>query len=368
MKASQILLQLFKNLPRYTDYFSKIIDIQSLTSSMNVATAITVQNHGLAVGDVINITNAFIKNPIVSLVQVNNVATAITQYDHDLTEGYNFDVLIEGAVQPEYNGTHSLLTVPNRRTFTFKISGNPSSPALGTIFLIEKDRTVNPYVGLKIITSVPSVNVFTYNISSQVYSPAFGDDINALTNIRIGGALSIDKAEEWYSKQLQNDYWLFLVLGDRSASKDRFDPDDAIATISSGTRFRQRVVLPFTCFVFAPLRDDTSLEGVNGREVRDNMEDIFYSLCKSLLRLKFTSEFYEIPFAQTVFVNHGFYSYNQAYYVHQFSFESTLDIVYEDTVEPDDNVAFRDIEINFQRLTDDYIISNMKINLDDVPL
>lgn len=367
MKAQQILLQLFKSLPKYSPFFSTTVPIVSLSLSISTVTATTSVPHNLLVGQTVNITGAIIKNPIVSLTQIDNVATAVTQFDHDLTEGFNAMVEITGANQTDYNGNKELLTVPNRRTFTFKIANNPVTPATGTIFLVENDRSINPYTGIKIITSVPTSTTFTYMISSSAPNNPTGQ-IKANTGLRIGGAMSVDKADEWYSKQPKGVYWMFVVLNDRTASKDRYAQDDATATTPIGTRFRQRVITPFTCYVFAPMPDDTTTEGVSGRFVRDTMEDVFYALCKSLLRVRFQTEFYELEWSQVTFVNHGFFSYNQAYYVHQFSFESTFDIVFEDTVEPDENVAWRDIELDFQRLTDDYIISHMAINLDDVPL
>src|ERR1700743_633222 len=136
MKAEQILLQLFKKLPQYSPYFSTITTITSLVLNTNIVTATTANPHNLILGQSVNITWAIIKNPIVSLTQVPTdeggyIATGITQFDHDLTEDFNENVEIIGADQSDYNGTHPLLTVPNRRTFTFSVMGNPITPATG---------------------------------------------------------------------------------------------------------------------------------------------------------------------------------------------------------------------------------------------
>lgn len=368
MLAKDVVLQLFSQLPKYTDYFSTNISITALNLVANVVTATTAIPHGLSIGKTVNITGAVIKNPIISLTQINNIATAVTQNDHDLTEGFNCTVNITGANQADYNGTKTLLTVPNRRTFTFKIANNPITPATGTIFLNETERTINPYNGLKIIVSVPTATTFTYAVSQSVYSPPSGT-IVAKTGLRVGGAISFDKANEWYSKQAKQDYWLFVVLGDVTASKDRYTGDDATATTPKNTRYRERAITPVTLFIFAPSPDDTTILGVNGREVADIMHGpVFYALCKSVLRKKFKTIFSENVWSELMFVNHGYYGYNQSYYVHQFTFESTFDITYSDTIAPDDNVAFRNIELNFQRLTDDYILATASINLDDQPL
>ena len=367
MKAQQILLQLFNKLPQYSNFFSTTISIQSLVLSGTTVTATTNSPHGLVINQTVNISGAIIQNPISSLSQTDNIALGETLYDNDLTEGFVPNVTLYGANQTAYNGTFPLLNVLNRRQFTFPVTGNPVTPATGSIFLVENERTINPYNGIKLITGVPSSTTFTYEISSTIFNNPIGTII-ASKGLRIGGAMSYDKASEWYSKQSINEYWLFVVLGDSTASKDRYNQDDAVSTTPPNTRYRQRIITPFTCYVFAPSRDDTSIDGVNGRAVRDNMEDVFHSLCKSLLRVKFQTEFSETDWAEVMFTNHGFYGYNQAYYIHQFSFETTYDVTFDDTVSPSDNVAFRDIEIQFQRLQDSYIIATLGINLDDVPL
>lgn len=367
MKLQQILLQLFQTLPKYSSLFSTNVNITSLSLTGLTVTATTASPHNFITGQIVNIQGAIIRNPIVSLLQIDNIAYAETQLDHDLTENFNDTVEIMGANQSAYNGTHDLLTVPNRREFTFSVTGNPVTPATGTIFLNEVGRSINPYNGLKEIT-VLTPTTFTYAIASSLYSPPTGS-IVASTGLRIGGALSIDKAVEWYSKQGTDQYWLFVVLNSRTANKDRFTDDDATSTTPRGTRFKQRVTMPFTCYVFAPLQDNTSLETVSGRAVRDSMEDVFYALCKSLLRKFFTVEnFSDCAWSAVTFTNHDFYDYNQAYYVHQFSFENVMDINFIDTVEPDTNVAFRDIDLSFERLQDAYVLATAQINLDDVPL
>jgi hypothetical protein len=367
MKLEQLLIQLFSELPKYTSYFSSPLAIQSLTYSAGVVTATTSTPHNFVVNNTLNITGAAIQNPVISLTRVNSIATAVTQYDHDLTEGYNDTVTISGADQVGYNGEKKLLSVPNRRTFTFLVGNTVITPATGTIFLIEVDRVYNPYNGVKLITSVPTPTTFTYAVSQDVFSPPVGE-INLSAGLRIGGALSIEKAIEWYTEQNSNEYWLFVVLDDISASKDRFSLDDAVATTAEGNRYRQRVITPFKCYVIAPLIDDTSILSVSGRYVVDSMRDVFYSLCKSLLRVRIPSGFSESVWSEIMFVNAGMVTYNHAYYVHQFSFEATFDITLPDTVEPSYNVAFRDLEIDFQNITTGDIISMMDINLDDQPL
>jgi hypothetical protein len=51
-------------------------------------------------------------------------------------QAHGFDlfdrIIVSGAVEPEYNGTHEI-TVTGSTTFTYPVTGTPSSPATGTI-------------------------------------------------------------------------------------------------------------------------------------------------------------------------------------------------------------------------------------------
>lgn len=67
----------------------------------------------------------------VTLTSVGGVATATSTSDHLLAS--NIAVTISGAVEPEYNVTDVAITVTSATTFTYPITGSPSSPATGTI-------------------------------------------------------------------------------------------------------------------------------------------------------------------------------------------------------------------------------------------
>lgn len=67
---------------------------------------------------------------IVSLTYAAGVATATTQVAHGLVT--NDEVVIEGAIEGEYNGP-TTATVTGANTFTFPVIGAPTSPATGSI-------------------------------------------------------------------------------------------------------------------------------------------------------------------------------------------------------------------------------------------
>jgi hypothetical protein len=76
------------------------------------------------------LVNGFNLKTINSITQVEGVATATVLLGH--LYQVNQSVLIEGAVESAYNGEKRVLSVTST-TFTFAVTGNPASPATGSI-------------------------------------------------------------------------------------------------------------------------------------------------------------------------------------------------------------------------------------------
>lgn len=68
---------------------------------------------------------------IISLTRVGNTAFAKTASTHHLANG--LQVIISGAIQPDYNVTTNII-VDGLDSFNYPVSNNPPSPATGTIF------------------------------------------------------------------------------------------------------------------------------------------------------------------------------------------------------------------------------------------
>ncbi|GAF79343.1 unnamed protein product [marine sediment metagenome] len=66
---------------------------------------------------------------ITSLVRVGTTATATTGSDHGLASGQEVDV--SGAVETDYNGSF-LITALDTLTFSYEVSGSPTTPATGS--------------------------------------------------------------------------------------------------------------------------------------------------------------------------------------------------------------------------------------------
>lgn len=360
MQASDIVKQLWLVMPTLTDLFTDDLDVVSITSSGTTATVTTSSPHGLSTGEVARIFGALTPNPITSLTQVDNVASAVTSLPHNLTEGFagtRIDPLtIEGATESEYNGSHPLLTQVDRNNFTYQISGDPSSPATGSPILLEDLKF--GYNGLFNITET-STTTFTYTIPQPLGSPA-GGTIFCRVRPRMSAVISQQRAIEAYTKQQTDKLWCFVVLGERVANNDRATLTDAKTTIGNGTTYRQLLIHPFAIYLFIPTVNE--LAANNARDQGNSLATFFSS---SLLRIKLQTGFVEDPYSGIIFSSDNFALYNGSFYIHEYIFEGTEYITYDDTNTPDFGVAFRDIDLSFLSDFNDKEIMTAKVNLDD---
>ncbi len=345
MRADDTIIQLFRIVPTLTDKFSDDLDVVSITSSGLVATVTTLTAHGLNPTKInfVNIFDSKVPNPITSLTRIDNVASATTANDHCLTLGFPKTpidpITIEGATEPEYNGEHPLIAVPDRKHFSYPISGNPTSPATGTPTLLEDLKF--GYNGLQEVT-VTSTTTFTYAIPQVLGSPALGD-IKARTRFRITGVTSTERAQQAYTAKKTDQLWAFVILGERVANKARGTNNDAIADPGEGADFRQYVLHPFAVYVFFPTKDE-----IGGRKARDDADDLLAVFCSALIGIIGKTNFVQDPYSRTVYESDNFFLYNTAFYIHEYIFQASEYITFEDTAGIDFGVAFRDIFITYE--------------------
>ena len=369
MRASDIVERLRTELPKRTDLFSNQISVSSLTSVGLTATAVTTTPHGLTNGAMAVIKGAREKNIISSLTSLDGIATAVTANDHKLTMPtssmvqygrlYDFNyAAISGAVESEYDGDKLLTSVPNRKTFKYAVSGTPASPATGTIVL---EQVATPYNGIFPITVVDATT-FTYAIPSPA-GIATGT-ITAQGGFRISSAVSFAQWERAYTRQDLQKYWAVVQLGDVTASKDRNVLGDSTFLESRQSSFRCRLIEPFRIFVVAPSKDTYS-----GRPIQDEMETIRGYIYNSLAGYIFPSALSEAPFSKTAPTGDRYAAElsNDAKYVHEFLFERSVDVAYDDTIGPPETVPFRDIFVTSQSDIGTGELES-SVNLDDSPL
>ena len=361
MRAQDIVTHLAAILPSFVDDFTTQYAVTSLTRSATTVTVNTAAAHGLSVGEQANITGAQTPIAIVSIDRLGIVATLVTGADHDITENAGFDIQIYGASESEFNGTFELLTVPNRRTIKFKVSDSGPATATGSPLLLNGSSIFQSYNGLKNVTAVPTATSFEYEVTdAALFTPASGS-IVAKSNPRISAAVEFERIIDSYTAQKINDAWLFVVLGDSLAGKNRNIDTDSTDNIQSGNFFNQRLIQNVQIYVILP----TSAE-IAGRSSRDRCEELLSPICQSVLGVKFAS-LVENTNNPLMITGHGMQAYSTAIYAHQYAFEATLQMGPSDIFAPTDHVAFRDIDVTMG-LDVGAETFNTTIDLDDKPL
>ena len=161
MQAVDIVNRLKEVLPSFTDDFSDVQGVDSLSQSSGIITAITSAAHGLTTSDYITVRGA--KKPITlsSITRDDGIVTVVSSTDHELSDPSLFSldnlplyVEVSGA-DSGYNGTFELVSVPDNYTFTFKITTTPTTPAtLAGYLLLEDQEGYNGYKQITVISTL----------------------------------------------------------------------------------------------------------------------------------------------------------------------------------------------------------------------
>ena len=343
MKGADIVNRLKEVLGQYTDDFSDILAVSSLTKSGTIITASTATAHNLITGDYITIRGA--KNPITitSITRVDDVVTVITDSDHQLSdpslfspkEANSLTIEISGATPSEYNGVFNLVTVPSSTTFTFKITSTPATPATVNGFLLNYD--FDGYNGYKQITVTNSTS-FTYESSSTILnSPAQGN-IELSNASRIAWSATPQRADQFYSedknRQLQN--WLFVVMGPNIVYKDDTVASDLSSAKDTNESYFYESQNDFSLYLFLPSQDQTL-----GAFSSDKARTLEMPILKSIANYQFPSVLVDQLYQPTIYVGNEAEDYNTAYYVHRYDFLAKGYIQSDDAVDCDPGVALR---------------------------
>lgn len=343
MKARDIEKRLEERVPILTDRFTREDSIVSITPAGLVATATTSVDHGLSIGKTVFIAGAFAPVAITSIDRVDEIATAVTTTDHDLTEGHFTEVELSGATESEFNGTFPLLTVPNRRTFTFTVAD--AGPTSGTgAMMLDGPGTAVGYNGKVTVATVPTTTTFTYALPSALTEAATGPNMRVIKGIRIHSAISLQRATHVFEKSdiSGDDLSAFVVLGATTASRDRRTLNDGVSSAQVGGDNKQQLLQALNVLVFQKVVDKTS-----GATPRDEMEDIARILIAVLVGFVPPSDFSTQTQEALRFVNHDIFEYTTATYSHLFEFQLREAIENEDLEITPENVAFRDILLTF---------------------
>lgn len=340
MRASDVVVQLALSLPQLTDKLTDDIVVNSIVRSGSVMTANCDAAHGLEPGDRVAIVGAVEPIPISSLTRSGTTGTLVTSTDHDLTEPVASTVTISGATESEFNGTFTRTSILNRSTIIFEMADAGPTTATGSPVLEGAESALRQYDSSYAVLEAPSKVAFTFAHAATTLPDPIGT-IVARAKARVSASATIERALAAYTKQAIDKLWAFVVIEDVVASKNRAIGSDALENLQPGHEFRQQLIQPFTVYTVTPTADQLS-----GMVARDQAEDLFRSICQSLLGHRFDSGLQVAATQGTVaFVSHGTFAYNTSIYVHAYSFQQVVDLVFEDTVGPALDVAFRDIAL-----------------------
>lgn len=362
MKAEAIIIQLQTVIPSLTDLFSDTITLVSITPSGTTATAITSAVHGLATGNITTIADAISPVGITSISRSGTVATVVTTTDHDITEGFQTEATLSGANEAEFNGTFTLLSADNRRTFTMAVVDSGPTTGTGTM-LLEDPPTPFGFNGLFDVTVVDPTT-FTYTLPQALTEAAVGSG-KIHKGIRISGAVNLDRVEEVYTAQTTAEkLWAFVVLEDNDSSRSRRTANDGVNATGTGGDRRQQRISNFSVYTIRKATTE-----LTARDARDEVEELAPFLFKALIGKEFDSGLSGSNGTGVVYVGDGMAAYNTAVYIHGFSFQQLADINVDDGVVAAVNVAFRDIPLSLiTNLGTGEDAMTVTVNLDDVPL
>jgi hypothetical protein len=321
--------------------------------------------------------NHFLSAPLIDIESITisgTTATVTTKADHGYVNNANVEVQIFGASNENYNKVTTLNSVPTSTTFTytvygatqdamasparslqckqiinaytfiFEVSGNPATPATGTITQLTTYK--DGYNGYKTVVSVPTSTTFTYACTSTLGTPAQGTILTRLDPC-ITGAVDYERAAAMFQSDVdsgQANKWAVVVLGEETTSKNQRNTGDGISNNLNGESIRENFYQNATVYIFIPCgaTNDELLYALTKDKAYSYKPNIF----KALLGFKPSSNLELVRYSSLISVSNGMFLFNGSYYVHQYTFQANGWFNQGDGVEPDDVFAFRTFDFD----------------------
>lgn len=347
-------LQLY--LPKLTNLFSDETSVNAEIVAGDPQTlSITCVGHGYTTGMSITTTNGLLDNGINAVSQFTEpdgtkILRFTTNVPHDLTEGFedNLDdgkLELQGFTDSQFNGFFTLYGVPSRTTFEI---ANDNLPVLNGNEVLRENRSVGVNDTF-IISNVPDVDTIEIELTGI---PEF--DIKDVFGLKVVDRTRIDIVADWdraqkkYTKQLTEKLWLFIIMENVIASKDRKVESDANQTQTAQNPQRIKNVGAFSLNVAIPTVND-----IGAAEAVQLVYETIYPIMLKVMAGVELEMFGNAPYLTTL-TGHGAVLYNSAYYAHNFTFEQVYETTSEDTFTNNffKSVAFRRINISFSELQD----------------
>lgn len=336
MRVADVALRLIARLPAQTQLLTENVPVRTVTRNGTLAVFECTLEHGLAPGDAVVITGA--KTPIAatSLTRAATIGTLVLATAHDLTPATANVVELEGANEPEFNGSFTIHRIVDELTIEFIMADAGATTATGSPVLTNGESFLRAYDGAFPVRTVPSPSAFEIDVEDATL-PAPVGEIEARCRPRISAAASAERALAGFTETTRP--WLFVVLENVNASRSRRIQSDAVDNPQRSAWYKQQIIQPFALYYARGTEDE-----IAGANARDQAEGLFAGICKSVLFERFDSGLSRTAQGAVHFLSHGVFRYDGAVYVHVFNFAQVVELNFEDSVGHSPDVALRQID------------------------
>lgn len=361
-----IVRHLQQYLPLFTGVFSESLTITA-AQAFGLAVTVTAPDHGLSVGRPIIVTAGGVRNAIVDAWSISETVTRLVlAQEHDLikpSQSGDPQTVTLGGIGAPWDGDRQIVGVASRLEIDIaNPTGETAAPVLQAGAHVLEYRAA----GLQGIWSVASVvdnDSFTFEVSGVPSLPTGQvDGLEIVDGVRVAAAADIDRAEAFYTKQGQGKAWLFLIMTDVDASKDRHSQSDAKAANTPGTLGRMTMLQHFATSLFLPTTKQSS--GADAQV--QAYGEIFRALVAALHCFRPEASTQALPYRATT-NGHGPGKYNTAYYMHVYDWEIPSVLTFEDGFTRAKTVAFRGLDADFRLRGDPRAILRLPITIEETP-
>ena len=347
-KLRDIITQLNRELPRNTDSFHDEFSVESVARNGNDYTIRFGEDHSLVAGDEVNLSGFLAHNNFTEIVQSNGILTFTTEQQHDLTQGFHTQVLINGVTGLD-DGRYNIESVTAQNKFTIRSILNPSTS--GRLLESRVDALDGVYT-ISSVVDARTIVVSDQNARFNTYDTAQGSKVT--TRPRIIGLTSEDRIGAHVTNLSPNKNWLFVVVDDSTADYDRDVSSDATQRRERSDQLQYNLNQDFHLYVVSDAVDPEDVTTLNEVEIRDSMIDLRVAICKAIVGHKFPTYFTDSERFITHFTGDGAFDYPIAFYVHRFSFQTSMRFTQQDAVRLSRSRAFREFRVDFKLRQDGY--------------
>ena len=318
MLGNQIQNRLSQVLSNFTNDFSDVVNITSLTKNNTLITA-NAPNHGLLNNEYITIKGAKRRVNIQSITYAGGVATLRLAEHHNLYIETNPSFTIIDCTIAGYNGTKNVNQYPD--FYTIEFTSQDYGNATDGYILLDDNIYFNGYKQITVING----NSFSYPVSNNIANnPAYGT-ITCNKASRIQHIGSSERAVDVFKNDTSKK-WMFIILGDERVEENGATPNTD--SYSTNQTYYFKTLLEFSIFVALPTQD-SKYASAEADLARSYLKPIL----KSIANYRFISNLTQDKYQPCLYIRNDTDAYDVASYVHRFDFAITGEIIDNDGVD-----------------------------------